>query len=183
MEVKIKTDVTTEPVTLAEVKAFCRIDFDYVSDDGLLNDLISASREKLEKELNLSFAEKTLIMQWHGGITELPYAPVKSITSVKNNESTPQEVEYTSYGLDFKSVNVNSVSDCYIIYPVGWGTNSTANYNIEYIVGYDVLPKALKQALLIQIDYDYKNQGMQENDLSDLALQKALVYSRNLIIQ
>lgn len=182
MEVKIKTEVTAEPVSLAEVKAFCHIDPDYSSNDDILNALISSSREKLEKELNLSFAEKTLIVQWNGSYMNLPYGPVREIVSVNPFDDDEISEPYTSYGLDFKTIAVDAAENCYIIYPVSYN-NDTKLYNCEYVAGYETLPSALKTAMLIQIDYDYKNQGMQSNSISDLALQKAIVYSRNLIIQ
>lgn len=185
MEVKVLTDVTTEPVTLTEIKNFCRIDLDYSTDDATLLLIAGAAREKLEKELNLSFAAKTLKVQFNGYPMDIPYGPVVSITSLVSSTDTedpPTEVEYTESGLDFKSIYVNYINDCVIIYPVGFDS-SDGNYNLTYTAGYPVLPKALKQALLLQIDYDFKNQGMPADDISALALEKASPYSKNLFIQ
>jgi len=174
MQVRIKTDVIVEPVTLAEVKAFCRLDADYASDDAILSLLISQAREKLEKHLNLSFAEKVIQVQWNGLYIDLPYGPIKTFGVLD------PVVDYTSQGLDFKSVFVNSLEE-YIIYPVGYETQNS--YILEYTAGYENLPKALKYSLLLQIDFDYKNQGLPVEPLYAVALQNAEPYSRNLIIQ
>lgn len=185
MEVKILTDVSAEPVTLTEIKNFCRIDADYSAEDDVLLLTAGAAREKLEKELNLSFAAKTIMVQFDGFPLDIPYGPITEITSLVSSTDTadpPTEIEYTSYGLDFKSIYVNSVNHCVIIYPVGT-EEGNLNYNLTYEAGYDTLPKALKQALLLQIDFDIKNQGMPMDDISPLALEKARPYSKNLTIQ
>lgn len=182
MEVKIITDVAVEPVTLSEIKNFCRVDDDYVYDDDTLLLLAAGAREKLEKELNLSFAEKTIMVQFNGYQMDIPYGPVISIESVNPFDDDQIDTPYTASGLDFKSIYVNAVDDCVIIYPVNSNGTSYA-YNLTYTAGYETLPKLLKQALLIQIDYDFKNQGMPIDDISQLALDKARPYSKNLVIQ
>ena len=185
MEVKVITDVSVEPVTLTEIKNFCRIDADYAAEDDVLLLTAGAAREKLEKQLNLSFAEKTLMLQFDGFPIDIPYGPIREIESLissTDTEDPPIEVEYTADGLDFKCLYVNAVNQCVIIYPVGYGSTSSA-YNLTYTVGYETLPKALKQALLLQIDFDIKNQGMAMDDISPLALEKAEPYSKNLTIQ
>lgn len=182
MEVKVITDVVNEPVTLAEVKSFCQIDSDYSADDSKLNLFISAAREKLEKELNLSFAEKELQIEWGGGNINLPYGPVISIDSVHPYNDDQINTEYEQYGLDFPSIWVPSASDCYVIIPIS--ASNVKAYKANYTAGYEDLPKLLKLSLLIQIDWDLKNEGNPTaDDLSTIALQKALPYSKNLFIQ
>lgn len=182
MEVKVITDVTTEPVSLAEIKATVRIDQDDTGQDVLLMLICKGARERLEKELNLSFATKTLMWQYDGYASEIPYGPVQSVTTLTKSTDEVAITDYHLSGLDFKSIDIKGVGDCYIFYPVGYGGLAYA-YNLTYVAGYTELPSALKQSLLMQIDYEYSNQGMPDMGLSPDAVEKASGYSRNLFIQ
>jgi len=180
MEIKVINDVTTEPVTLAEIKSWCQIDADYAAEDSTLTLICKGARERLEKELNLSLAQKNLLCQWSGDTMYIPYGPVNSITGVTSSTDLINPIPYSEYGLDFPTISLG-VDDCYIIYPVGY--LGARLYNLTYSAGYTTLPSALKQALLIQIDYELKGRGMPDIDLSPDALRKAAIYSRNLAIQ
>lgn len=184
MEVKVITDVSTEPITLSEVKQYCHIDADYSAQDSILQLYISSAREKLEKYLNLSFAEKTLKLQWNGDAMDMPYGPIIEIVSLHPTGEASVNVDYETEGLDFKTIFLPNASDCYIFIPVSQSNYKT--YDMTYRAGYNennILPKILKQALLIQIDWDLKNQGMPVDELSPIAVEKAQSYSRNLFIQ
>lgn len=192
MEVEIVTDVVTEPVTLEEVKAFCRIDADYTGDDLTLGLLISSQREVLEKHLNISFAPKVLKAEFAGYILNIPYGPVGDIVDL-TNLTTDEEIlsdNYELFGLQFKTIYVGAGRNAEIFYPINdvehpflWGGHfCNYRYLLEYNAGYEVLPKALKHALLAQIDYTYKKQGMQDGPLSPVALELSNGYSKNLVI-
>lgn len=180
MEIKVIEGVEIEPVTLAEIKSWCQIDADYSVEDDVLNIIATGARERLEKELNLSFATKTILCQWGGNSMYIPYGPVQSVTGVTSSTDETTQIDYQEYGLDFPTISLGG-DDCYIIYPVGY--LGAKLYNLTYVAGYEALPSALKQALLIQIDYELKGRGMPDIDLSPDALRKAAVYSRNLAIQ
>lgn len=180
MEIKVITDVSEEPVTLAEIKSWSQIDADYAAEDETLLLIAKSARERLEKELNLSFAAKTILCQWSGNSMYIPYGPVQSITGVTSSTDLTTPIDYQEYGLDFPTISLGA-DDCYIIYPVGY--LGAKLYNLTYVAGYETLPSALKQALLIQIDYEIKGRGMPDIDLSPDALRKAAIYSRNLAIQ
>jgi len=180
MEIRVTTDVTTEPVTLAEIKSWCQIDADYAAEDDAILLIAKGARERLEKELNLSFATKTILCQWSGNSMFIPYGPVQLITGVTSSTDLATAIDYNEYGLDFPTISLGA-DDCYIIYPVGY--LGARLYNLTYVAGYETLPSALKQALLIQIDYELKGRGMPSVDLSPDALRKSAIYSRNLAIQ
>lgn len=197
LEPVILVDVEDEPVTIEEIKSWLRIDADYASEDSNLMLIAASSREKLEKHLNLSFAPKTWEVQFSGESIELPYGPHVMITSLLPvNVDNPEEItDYKEFGLQFKSIYLAPLNGANFFYPISgalpeiWNANyiSCGTYNVKYLAGYGnenmPLPKALKHALLIQIDYDYKNQGeADEQGLSTLALSKAEIYSKNLII-
>jgi hypothetical protein len=196
MEVKIITDVSTEPVTLAEAKSFCRIDADYVDNDGVITAFIISARERLEKFTNLSFASKQLEVQFSNYL-QIPYGPVKEIVSVKNTEGDTIDADkYRIVGLDFKTIYAGELTNAEFFYNINgsvdiWSLeNYSCLYNIVYDAGYGSdtdytpLPKSLKTAILIQVNEDYKNLGnpMLE-ELSSAAKMVAQPFSRNLVIQ
>lgn len=84
MQITTIQDVTTEPVTLSEIKAVLKIDPDYTSQDQYLLSLATSVRERLEGLLNLSLGVKTLRLVWDGCRIELPYGPVNSVPDSEN---------------------------------------------------------------------------------------------------
>lgn len=193
-EIKIIEDIEAEPITLAEVKSFLRIDSDFSSEDSVLELLITASREILENHLNLSFGLKKLQVQFTGGCFDLPAGPHHDIESLYpvNDETYPEEItDYTITGLAFKTIHLDSVEDnLRFFYPIAGGPpelwsyeNEQGRYNIVFNAGYETLPKALKNALLTQVDYAYKSLGQPNMEpLSPVALQLSATYSKNLVL-
>lgn len=192
-QVKIVQDVSVEPVTLAEVKAWSQIDADYAHDDTSLQLMIGSAREKLENYSNLAFGVKTLEAQFTGGYFQLPYGPAGTILSFFNVGEDPYaDTEYTLHGLTFKSMCIGSVTSYEWFYPIGGGYPVLWNYyeryplntyNVIYTTGYTTLPRLLKEALLIQVDYDLKVRGLPEMAaLSPVAVEKVNSFSRNLIL-
>ena len=61
MEIRIKTDLTTEPVSTDEAKQFIKFAYDTVTDEvDLLEQLIKAVRTYIERSTGLTFSEKTI---------------------------------------------------------------------------------------------------------------------------
>lgn len=194
-QIKVVTDVATEPVNLAEVKAWCRIDDDYVSDDVQLTMLMTSARDILEQQTNIGFAVRTLELQWPGTPVEMPLSPTGAITSVKDKDgNTVATDKYTVTGYQAKSIWVNAVCGSgspQFFYGIdqtvslwAWDERKCEDlYKCVYSTGYDVCPKPLKQAILTQIDYMFKQQGMPSNSIvSEQALLLCNGYSRNLIL-
>lgn len=106
---RLVTDATSEPVTLTEAKAFCRVDVS--DDDTLLTSLIKAARRYVEKETGLALmtqAWTAVLDKWPQGegqgfggpwwdgerqapisivtpttVLEIPKRPFQAVTSVK----------------------------------------------------------------------------------------------------
>lgn len=194
-QVKIIDDIVAEPVTLAEVKSFLRIDADYSSEDTVLDLIITSAREKLEAQLNIAFGVKTLEVQFTGYGIELPYGPTGDIASIyKLKDDGTQETDpltaddYRIEGLEYKTLLIGNPDRVTWFYPIAGGAYPetynnfhVSTYNVIYDTGFETLPKGLKHALLIQIQEDYKLQGM-ESGVSDAALKMAEKYSRNLVL-
>lgn len=191
-QIEVVTDLESEPVTLEETKAWLRIDADFFDDDNILNSLITGGRELLEKFTNLAFGVKTLKVRFSSNCIDLPYGPtgvIQSVTYVEDDEVIP-EYKYEVRGLTYKSLLFNSAYDARWFYPIGGGTPQLWEGNLRhkeidvvYQTGFDVLPKALKNALLTQIDYMYKNLGETNLEpLNPVAEKLAFPYSRNLVL-
>jgi uncharacterized phiE125 gp8 family phage protein len=157
----------TEPVTLAETKAHCRVDF--TDDDALLTSLITAARMVIEDYCHISLVPKVVTLgieaqeslqsiyaqpyqvRQNFNDFELPYGPVSSVDVVTTVDSDGITVEalalnsdYFVYGTDFKTIKI---------------LNNFTNNTIVYRVGYGTLPGPLRLAILNEILYRYENRG------------------------
>lgn len=169
MEIKIITDLASEPVTVAEVRDYLRITT--TAEDTLLGELITDARERLEKFTNLSFGAKTLKCRWNflDNWQEIPYQPNAVISACVNDDNVA--LAYTLRGLEYKSI--------YCI-------NNTG-VTITYTTGFTTLPKALKIAIMKEVSTSYENrenyyiEGTM-NELSNDAKRMAQSYSRNTLL-
>lgn len=175
MRTWIKTDVTTEPVSISEVKSFCRISTS--ADDTLLATLVTACRKTLENytgkalasqvvytSLTLEELNRRIDENLEGGF-KLPLQPVSSVDSVKVIDYEGTETELTE-GTDYY---VWDAPWAKIIFQNIGGSKKT-NVVIEYTVGYGEegcpdLPEDLKLALLREIldAYDKRENITDEN--------------------
>ena len=140
----------TEPVTVAEAKQYCRVSNDV--EDDLFEELITQSRQAVEKAANISITPKTINL-WFTNLAggyELPFGPVTSFTSLtdQNGNAIPNTV--------YKLVGGPNPSLFWPLY---------ANMLAVYTTGMATVPKELKIAILDQINYGYENRGMDVNDL------------------
>jgi uncharacterized phiE125 gp8 family phage protein len=160
LQVRVYTDLTTEPVTVAEAKNYCKITG--TQDDALMAILITAARKSLEKYTQSSFAHKHLHATWvtipENWEVELPYGPIISVDKVYkiDEEGTEEEltvnVDYYIYGDQDFVLKVEQF----------WSTGLTVSRSlrVEYTAGYgdtvtETLPDELKLAILKQVATDY----------------------------
>jgi len=79
-----------EPVTLAEAKAFLRVDHD--DDDALIQTLIASARERLETHLNIAMITRSMqVSTATSGTVRLPRWPVASVQTVRFDEEETAE--------------------------------------------------------------------------------------------
>lgn len=77
------THPAVEPVSLAEVKAYLRLD--HTDDDDLINDLIEAARDAAEMYLRQSLITQTWLLTYDDNIpfhVDLPHGPTQSVVSL-----------------------------------------------------------------------------------------------------
>lgn len=162
-QVRIKTDLTEEPVSVAEAKLFCRVSG--TEEDELFATLITSARQSLEKYTSCSFASKTIHATWVESTAddtyELPYGPIISVDKVYriDYEGTEEEMTLNSDYYVFGDQDVIVKVSRY------WssGMITTSSVRIEYTAGYgntatEILPDAIKLAILKQVatDYEYR---------------------------
>lgn len=137
IEIKLTpTEESQEPVTLAEAKAYCRIDFN--DDDTIIPRLITSTRERLEKYCSRVFrpaeCKAVYTQQGCGDRIILAYSD--------NIELTGDSTQYVD----------GMVSESYI--------NTTDKVVLlEYTAGYEQYPDWIKQAVLMDVAYRYENRG------------------------
>jgi len=191
-QISIIDPVETEPITLSEAKAFMRIDADYDLDDTLIGILISSAREAIEKEINSALAPVGLMISaWNGSCLTLPYQPNPELVEVKKGDGILTDENYT-FDRYAGIISINSVAGSPsffyetngAVHLNSWGAVAEDNsYSVYYTTGYTTIPAALKHALLIQVDYSYKNQGVEGMGVvSPQALILANKYNRNLAL-
>lgn len=159
MHLNIITDVTTEPVSLAEANAHLRVDD--ALDDTYISSLITVAREYCETATRRALATQTLELildDFPCNYIELPKSPVQSITSIKYKNSMGTETEWTNYVSDLDKVpallmpNFSDVFPQFTPYPSG-------AVRIRYVAGHTSvnIPKSIKHAMLLLIGHLYEN--------------------------
>ena len=172
---KDESYVPTEPILLPEAKAWCLVDF--TDDDALITSLIPRARKTIEKYCHISITPRTISLtakycppnygdaqaynyrwdaQFYGWPSpqpndwmELPYGPVASVQSVTRIDPNGtvtilnQNSDYFLSGVSFKNIRFNSWADQLLII---------------YFTPY-YMPDELKEAILAEIAFGYKNRG------------------------
>lgn len=159
MAYKIITDISTEPITLAEAKLHLRV-LTGTSEDAVIQALIVAAREYCEQYTGRAFGTKTLELILDafpvGDSIYLPCPPLQSVASAKYTDKDGVEATMpeTDYIVDSDStigriVRVNSWPSF-----IPYASNPI---KIRYTAGYTAPPKTLKQAMLLLIGHWYNN--------------------------
>ena len=159
----VKEDVTDEPVTLAEAKAFCKVDVS--DDDDLIAELITAAREYCESYTGIAFVKREFITTFNNcnGGYYLPYGPIEELTKLEDEDGT--EIE----AADYKVAGTNWMK---IKEPKALQLTAT------YTGGYETLPNILKTALLNAIFYLYDNRSVATDSIGPIAESKLKMYRR-----
>ncbi len=144
LEAKEVESSPTEPVTLQEAKDWCKIEVN--DDDTLITELIKTARRQCEGFLCISLVDKTVTAVFDNslGNIELPYQPIKELTSITDSEGEILTTdEYKLRGFEFKKLE--SPCDSYL--------------EAIYTTGYESLPTNFKTAVLQQVSFLYENRG------------------------
>lgn len=163
----------SEPVTLAEAKTQCRVDF--TDDDTLISDLITAARQSIEEYCHISLVPKVVTLTVNMteqlksnyaqpfqvreafGVFELPYGPASDgvVASATNSDNTitglVANTDYFLTGAAFQTIRIS---------------NNWENVTLVYSAGPSevwTIPRALVRAILNEIAYRYSQRGEPTN--------------------
>lgn len=163
MGLRLVTPPTTEPVTLADVKAALRVDF--TDDDALIAGFLSSAREWVERSIQSKLALQTWELVSDGFPTAeiiLPFGPVQSITSIKYNDEgdVEQTLASDSYSLD----NVNVYPS---VIPADQWPSTIDTFDavrVRFVVGYSdgtLVPSPIRSAIILKVKelYDGEDSG------------------------
>ncbi len=138
-----------EPVTLQEAKDFCKITA--TAYDTQITGFIAASRMVIERYLNICLVPRTFTAWINNpqGMFDLPYGPVKSITSVTDGEGDAIAVgDIKLVGVLFKKLE----------------SPAQDNITVEYESGYTgPLAENYRMAIKEQVLYCFEHLGDEDN--------------------
>lgn len=179
--IKVTSQPALEPVSVAEIKNFLRIDI--TADDGLISDLIIAARQLAEEYTRRKFISTAITltldcwptsrgeMWWdgsrdgyigeidgHAKFIRLPYAPILSVTSITtyDDDSVASVYDAANYRLD-------EAGRVYLNQGAVWPIN-LRDYNaiaVAYAAGYGTspssVPAAIRHGIKITVASMYEN--------------------------
>lgn len=150
--IDVSTQEPTEPISLEEVKAYAKIDYD--DEDSLIEALITSARRQLEIFLGLSLVPKNLkvFLDNSAGEILLPYGPITGAITVTDSGNKVLSSGVETSGIDFKAL-VSPAED---------------KLTVEYSAGYEdaKMPKGIKTAIMAQTAYLFEHRG-DEGDALD----------------
>lgn len=160
MTLKLITAPASEPVTLTEAKAHCRVDGS--DDDTLITSLIVTARAECEHELGRALFTQTWerVLDYFPAVeVELGMPPVASITSITyiDTTGTSQTLSASAYVLDAD----RQPGWVLPAYGYQWpATQDTANaVRIRFVSGWsdtDDIPAPIKHWVLLRVGTLYK---------------------------
>lgn len=158
------TAPASEPITLNEAKAQCRVELDNTYDDTYIGTLIVSAREYLEKAMGRRFINSTwdLVIDYPLPDYEIsmPYSPLSSVTSFSYIDSggTTQTWASTNYGVDTYS----AVGRIYRAFGVVWPVTRDIQQavTIRHVAGYGAtatsVPANIKHAMKLLVSHHYE---------------------------
>ena len=164
MQIRIKTDIVSEPITLDDARQFIKFDETDTDEDGLILNMIKAARTYIEKHAGIAMAKKVLqVLFDYDEDFILPVVPIVSVDKVETIDIEGEATELT-LNTDYYTTGLNEKE---IIYPC----SSAYQLKVEYTAGYgetetEVLPADLRHAVLTQVAQWYDNR----DDFAELTI-------------
>lgn len=165
MRLSINTAPTTEPATLAEVRAWLRLPDDVTTDDTMIeNILIPAARKACEAWCNRAFISQKwqISLDCQPDVIELPLGYVTEVDSIKTIDDDGSTETTESSTTTYHAVT-GEWARVFLRVGAVW-TTTTRSYDvmrIVYTVGWAnaaALPPELKQAVIATAAYWYENE-------------------------
>lgn len=157
-----------EPVTRAEAKLWLRVESADTDQDDVIDVLITAMREYAEELTGRAFAERTLELRMDrfpadGGVIELPYPPLRSVTSITYIDSTGVTQTLDSSPTGWQEDNIAEPGRVMpLSTTTGWPDTITdmGAVRIRYVAGYpstSAIPKKVRVWMQQRISTLFEN--------------------------
>jgi len=152
VKLKLITPLTAQPVSLDEAKLYLRVLHN--DEDFLIESFIKAAVDKAEQITGRALSVRTYELYKNKvENTELPYPPLRAVNAVEVKDGdTYKAVEYV---LDDKATPA-------VIYIDGQDCSDINCFKITFECGYDSVPEAIKQWILVQVATLYEHRSMVE---------------------
>lgn len=168
---KIITYPTFEPITVADVAEYLRVD-NVLADTPLLEALITTGRQYLEQYLNRYIAEQTVETARTGWSKEMTLSsPVQSVTSIKylDEDGVERTLASNQYVVDTYSEPAKITPAHEVTYPNLYAVEN--NVKIRFVSGFTTgsspddhpMPQTLKFAMMLIIGDLYANREGQSD--------------------
>ena len=178
--VRIITPVTTEPITLAEVRQHLRLP-ENETEDNLLLSLITTARSYCEHYTRRALSEQTLEVYLDrfpsADPIELPCPPLQSVTEIGYKDSNGEEMilSPSDYLVDTGCELGRILSAVGTNWPA-FTPYPTSPVRIRFVAGYEELPVSIRLAMLLLIGHWYENREATgtANSLIDFSVHSLL---------
>lgn len=156
MTMTLTSGPADEPVTLADARAFLRLDD--ATEDALLSALITAARLTLEHVTRRAFVSQSwrlTLDEWPGRQVALPIAPVSDVSEISVDGEVLDEALYK---LDLEHEPPRLVLKKNAVWPQP--AAGSGGIDIDMVAGFGSavdVPQPLKQALLMLVAHWFEN--------------------------
>jgi len=175
MTVRVITEPSAEPITLAEAKLHLRVETGATADDSLITSMITVARQYAENYTRRAFVKRTLELTLpaipSGGVFCLPFPPLVSVSWIKYVDvdgvlqtklaSEYQVDTYREPGLikpayleTWPVVTRNDFNAIQVRYIAGYPESGSPDTDVDYAAN---IPEAIKHWLKIRIGTLYEN--------------------------
>lgn len=180
----IVTAATSDPMTLAEAKAYCQVTGD--ADNALLASFIPAATDYVQRLMGLQLLTTTLKNTWDDFDYELRLdrSPVASVNSVKyyDVDGTLTTISSSNYWADVNARPPRIIPASGYAWPTVQDCRPAA-VEVEYVAGYtaaSLIPPGISIAVKSVIKFWFDNRGPA---LTNGAVPQPLPHSLDALIQ
>lgn len=184
MGIRIITGPTSEPVSLSEAKAQCRVDGS--TEDTLISGYITAAREWCEKVDWRVYLTQTIELWLHRWPDEryitLPKPPLQSVTKVEYYDDS--HTLHTLNSANWYVSQAEQPGKLHLRLNSDWPTEALREMEaicVTYVAGWSAaanVPQRIKQAILLIVGYWYENREAAINGMVSREIEfsaKALI--------